>query len=79
MKEFIESILWTPKSVAVNLTTLKKDNLGTTSIPVHACQTKLVFFSFFILITPIERKCIERFQCKSLMFFYLLPVRNMIP
>lgn len=37
-KEFIESILLTPKLVAVNLTTLKKDNLGTTSIPVHAKQ-----------------------------------------
>ena len=35
VKEFIQSILWTFKSEAVNLATLRKDKLCTTLIPGH--------------------------------------------
>ena len=35
-KEIIQSILWASELEAVNLATLRKDNLGTTLIPVHA-------------------------------------------
>ena len=69
MKEFIQSISRETESEAVNLATLRKDNLGTTLIPVHAERNWCyVQFSNFRNLS-FQTKHIERFQCKSLTLF----------